>query len=108
MIDFIRQLADEEGRTTVKAAVTLRGSGNNNAINSAIRQRSGRDARTLGGGGFNDQIRKAATTHNIFGDAGAQIRSGSGRVHTGSSRGPVLPSIDKTLADQISQALLDE
>ena len=107
MADFIRQLADEAGRTSVKASCSLRSPGeNNDGINAQIRRKSGRGSGALAPESLNSQSRKAAAANNIFGDVGDQIRGSTGRIRTGTSSGQT-PSINTELAGRISQALLD-
>lgn len=109
MADFIRQLAEEAGRTSISQSVRLRSSGaNNDGIKAAIRrQRKGNAVDSLGAGNLNDQIRRGAAANNLTGGVNEQIRQGAGRAHTGSNRGPVVPSFDRNLADQIAQDLLN-
>lgn len=108
MADFIRQLAEEAGRTSISQSVRLRSSGaNNDGIKAAIRrQRKGNAVDSLGAGNLNDQIRRGAAANNLTGGVNEQIRQGAGRAHTGSNGGPA-PSFDRNLADQIAQDLLD-
>lgn len=107
MADFIRQLADEAGRTSVKASCSLRRPGeNNDSLNAQIRRKSGRGSGTLDPERLNSQIRKAAKDNNVFGDMDDQIRGSTGRIRTGTSSGRA-PSINTELAGHISQALLD-
>lgn len=108
MADFIRQLADEAGRTSVKASCSLRSPGeNNDGINAQIRRKSGRGSGALAPESLNSQIRKAAAANNISGDVGDQIRGSTGRIRTGTSSGQT-PSINTELAGRISQALLGD
>ncbi len=107
MADFIRQLADEAGRTSVKASCSLRSPGeNNDGINAQIRRKSGRGSGSLDSENLDAQIRKAAAANNISGDMGDQIRGSTGRIRTGTSSGQA-PSINTELAGRISQALLE-
>jgi len=109
MADFIRQLAEEAGRTSISQSVRLRSSGaNNDSINAAIRRsRKGSGAvDSLGAGNLNDQIRRGAAANNLTGGVNDQIRSSSGRVSTGTPNGQS-PAIDRTLAGRIAQDLLD-
>ena len=111
MADFIRQLADEAGRTSVKASCSLRRPGENNgSINDAIRRKGGRGSGSLNPENLDSQIRKAATANNVFGDMDDQIRGSTGRIRTGIRTGTSsgrAPSINTELAGRISQALLD-
>ena len=105
MADFIRQLADEAGRTSVKASCSLRRPGeNNDSINAQIRRKGGRGSGALAPESLNSQIRKAA--NNVSGDMDDQIRGSTGRIRTGTSSGRA-PSINTELAGRISQALLE-
>lgn len=108
MADFIRQLADEAGRTSVKASCSLRRPGeNNDGINAQIRRKSSGASAALSPESLNSQIRKAAAANNVFGDMGDQIRGSTGRIRTGTSSGQA-PSINTELAGRISQALLGD
>lgn len=107
MADFIRQLADEAGRTSVKASYSLRRPGeNNDGINAQIRRKGGRSSGALDPESLNSQIRKAAAANNIPGDMDDQIRSSTGRIRTGTSSGRA-PSINTELSGRISQALME-
>lgn len=109
MADFIRQLADEAGRTSVKASCSLRRPGENNgSINDAIRRKGGQCCcGSLNPDNLDSQIRKTAAANNIPGDMDDQIRSSTGRIRTGTSSGRA-PSINTELAGRISQALLSD
>ena len=108
MADFIRQLADEAGRTSVKASCSLRRPGESNgSINDAIRRKGGRGSGALNPDNLDSQIRKTAAANNIPGDMDDQIRSSTGRIRTGTSSGRA-PSINTELAGRISQALLGD
>ena len=101
MADFIRQLADEAGRTSVKASCSLRRPGESNgSINDAIRRKGGRGSGSLNPDNLDSQIRKTAAANNIPGDMDDRIRTG-----TSSGRAP---SINTELAGRISQALLGD
>lgn len=107
MADFIRQLADEAGRTSVKASCSLRSPReNNDCINAQIRRKSGRGSGALDPASLNSQIRKAAAANNIPGDMDDQIRSSTGRIRTGTSSGRA-PSLNTELAGRIRQALME-
>lgn len=76
MADFIRQLADEAGRTSVKASCSLRRPGESNgSINDAIRRKGGRGSGSLNPDNLDSQIRKTAAANNI--PVTWTIRSGS-------------------------------
>lgn len=107
MDEFIRQLADEAGQTSVKMTYSLQRPGeNNDGINAQIRRKSCRSSGALDPESLNSQIRKAAAANNIPGDMDDQIRGSTGRIRTGTSSGRA-PSINTELAGHISQALLD-
>lgn len=107
MDDFIRQLADEAGQTSVKMTYSLQRPGENNySLNAQIRRKSGRGSRSLDPESLDAQIRKAAAANNVFGDVDDQIRGSTGRIRTGTSSGQA-PSINTELAGRISQALLE-
>lgn len=107
MADFIRQLVDEEGRTSIKVSRSLRRPGeNNDSINDMIRRKGGRGAGSLDPESLDAQIRKAAAANNVFGDVDDQIQGSTGRICTGISSGQA-PSINTELAGRISQALLE-
>lgn len=108
MADFIRQLADEAGRTSVKTSARLRSSGeNNDSINAQIRRKSGRGSGALDPENLNSQIRKAAAANNVSGDADDQIQSSPIRFRTGTTGGRAPSLVDENLADLICQALLE-
>lgn len=78
MSDPIRAMAEEQGR--YQQSTAYQGNPNNDSINAAIRRLSGRGT-------------------------GSNPRPASGKIHTGSSGGPVRSSFDKDLADKISQEM---
>ena len=107
MADFIRQLADEAGQTSVKASSSLRRPGENNgSINDAIRRKGSRGSGSLDPESLNSQIRKAAAANNIPGDMDDQIRSSTGCIRTGTSSGRA-PSLNTELAGRIRQVLME-
>lgn len=107
MADFIRQLADEAGQTSVKMTYSLQRPGeNNDSLNAQIRRKSGRSSGALDPESLNSQIRKAAAANNIPGDMDDQIRSSTGRIRTGTSSGRA-PSINTELSGRTSQALME-
>ena len=78
MSDPIREMAEEAGR--YQRSTAHMGDAKNDSINAAIRRQSGRDL-------------------------GSNPRPASGKIHTGSNRGPARSSFDKDLADKISQEM---
>lgn len=80
MSDPIRAMAEEAGRYQQSTAYLGDGDAKNDSINAAIRRQSGRDL-------------------------GSNPRPASGKIHTGSNRGPARSSFDKGLADKISQEM---
>lgn len=80
MSDPIREMAEEAGRYQQSTAYLGDGDAKNDSINAAIRRQSGRGL-------------------------GSNPRPASGKIHTGSNRGPARSSFDKDLADKISQEM---
>lgn len=108
MGDFIRQLAKEAGRTSVKASCSLRRPGeNNDSINAQIRRKSGRVAGALDPEDLDSQIREAATANDLSINADNQIQGGPVRICTGTTGGRRPSITEENLSDLIVQALLD-